>query len=273
MAATTYTYSIAGDTANGKLDPDSLIASVRASAILVALSHAATDGDALKIVFKAAISSEEQTLLNGIVADHTGVSVVQSSVIKQVPAFPQGSGFRARTKCFTEMSGDFELAVSAGKKVQMLTSKVTFDSSLLSMPHTVFEILLNIGGTWFIVDQNFYHDLADLVVDADRVTIQERGESNVYRLDFDWPSLDSPNREPTILSSSMKIRIRLTDDAEHSGIGEGGSYLYYIHPVYGIKVYNPYTQSTNLPTWPDPAPPVKLAHVCLHCISFGESEV
>jgi hypothetical protein len=78
MAQTTYTYSIANDTLNGKVQGGDLDDQIRASAIVTALAfvntgHSAADN--IDIVFKAAISAGDETILDGLVAAHDGVVV------------------------------------------------------------------------------------------------------------------------------------------------------------------------------------------------------
>jgi len=69
MAETTYTYSIAQDMPGGAVNSTKLVAEISASAIVTKLVRVNTDGDALKIVFAAALSSGNRTLLDG---DRTG---------------------------------------------------------------------------------------------------------------------------------------------------------------------------------------------------------
>ena len=69
MAETTYTYSIANDMPGGKVNPARLTDEIKASAITIALVGVSTNGDVLDIIFKAPISTEEITILDG---DQTG---------------------------------------------------------------------------------------------------------------------------------------------------------------------------------------------------------
>ena len=66
-----YTYSVT-DTANDKVDAGSLTSEIQASSITIALDKIDVTGSVLGIFFKASISTEEETTLDGIVAAHTG---------------------------------------------------------------------------------------------------------------------------------------------------------------------------------------------------------
>lgn len=65
MAETTYTYSIQNDMPGGVVNPARLADEITASAISIALVGVSTEGDVLSITFKAPISTEESTLLDG----------------------------------------------------------------------------------------------------------------------------------------------------------------------------------------------------------------
>lgn len=68
----TYTYSISGDFPNAKVDLNRLTQEITASAITVALDHLGTDGDDCNIVFKADLPPGDETVLDGLVAAHSG---------------------------------------------------------------------------------------------------------------------------------------------------------------------------------------------------------
>lgn len=72
MSSTKYTYSISGDFPNNKVDDDRLAQEIRTSSIPVALDFIQTAGDECNIWFKAALSSGEETTLDGLVASHSG---------------------------------------------------------------------------------------------------------------------------------------------------------------------------------------------------------
>ncbi len=80
MASTKYTYSIAGDTAAGKANGDSLTNEIAASAIVTALDYinVSVDGaDVLDVWMKAALSTGDETILDGVVAAHEGDPVIE----------------------------------------------------------------------------------------------------------------------------------------------------------------------------------------------------
>lgn len=72
MAETTYTYSIANDTANAALNINSLNSEIAASSIITAHDHSSALGDSLKIVFKDSLSTGDETTLDSVVSAHTG---------------------------------------------------------------------------------------------------------------------------------------------------------------------------------------------------------
>lgn len=70
--ATKYTYSIQDDFPNHAVAADRLAQEIRNSAITIALDYASTSGDDCDIWFKASLSGDEETVLDGIVANHSG---------------------------------------------------------------------------------------------------------------------------------------------------------------------------------------------------------
>lgn len=77
MAATTYTYSINDDTANGKVAPEKLQTEIEASSISTDLSLIDTSDDNLLIKFVDELSSGDETTLDSLVAAHDGVPLVK----------------------------------------------------------------------------------------------------------------------------------------------------------------------------------------------------
>lgn len=84
MAETPYTYTIATDFPNGIVDPDRLTLEILASAIVTALARIDTDDGDCSVVFVAALTAGEKTILDGdasppaagsIIGDHTGAPV------------------------------------------------------------------------------------------------------------------------------------------------------------------------------------------------------
>jgi hypothetical protein len=72
MAATKYTYSISGDFPNQKVDINRLTKEIRESDIVTALDYINVSEDDCDIWFKDALSAGDQTILDGIVANHSG---------------------------------------------------------------------------------------------------------------------------------------------------------------------------------------------------------
>lgn len=73
MAQTKYTYSIAGDTANGILAAGALKEEIGSSSIITALDYISSLGDVLDVYMKDALSTGDKTTLDGVVAAHEGV--------------------------------------------------------------------------------------------------------------------------------------------------------------------------------------------------------
>ena len=89
MAATDYQYSIATDFPNHKVATDRLQQEIQSSAILIALERIDTLGDACDIWFKDSLSAGDETILDGIVAVHSG-EPLPSSVSPVTLTSPSG---------------------------------------------------------------------------------------------------------------------------------------------------------------------------------------
>jgi hypothetical protein len=72
MTSTKYTYSIQNDFPNHKVDSNRLTQEVQSSAIVIALDHVDTADDDCDIWFKDSLSDGDKSILNGIVAVHSG---------------------------------------------------------------------------------------------------------------------------------------------------------------------------------------------------------
>lgn len=72
MASTKYTYSIQNDFPNHAVASDRLLSEIRASAIITAVDYINTSGDDCDIWFKDALSAGDETILDGLVAIHSG---------------------------------------------------------------------------------------------------------------------------------------------------------------------------------------------------------
>jgi hypothetical protein len=82
MAQTKYTYSIATDTLNALADLSALQKEIRDSAIITAHDFNQSSADVLDIYMKDALSAGDETILDGIVAAHTGVALPDDFVQK-----------------------------------------------------------------------------------------------------------------------------------------------------------------------------------------------
>ncbi|RLC88631.1 MAG: hypothetical protein DRJ03_01795 [Chloroflexi bacterium] len=92
MAAMKYTYSIAEDFPNQLVSPDRLTLEIQESAIVTALDFIGTSGDVCDIWFKDALTAGDQTILDSIVAAHSGEILpdVAQTVIIDEPKSPSG---------------------------------------------------------------------------------------------------------------------------------------------------------------------------------------
>jgi hypothetical protein len=72
MAAQDYQYSISTDFPNQKVDAYTLGEEIEASAIVTALLYVTTSGDACTVWMADVLSSGDETILDGLVAAHTG---------------------------------------------------------------------------------------------------------------------------------------------------------------------------------------------------------
>jgi len=72
MAATKYSYSISGDFPNRRVNPTLLTEQIQQSSVIVALDYIETYDDTCDIWFKAPLSAGDVTVLDGIVATHSG---------------------------------------------------------------------------------------------------------------------------------------------------------------------------------------------------------
>jgi hypothetical protein len=72
MAATKYTYSVSQDFPNQKVNPDLLTEQIQDSAIVTALDYINVTGDDCDIWFKDALSAGDKTILDTLVANHSG---------------------------------------------------------------------------------------------------------------------------------------------------------------------------------------------------------
>ncbi len=74
--ATSFNYSITDDFPNSKVDTSRLYNELTESTITIALTSISTTNDTLTFNFKTDISNGEETILDGIVANHTGEKLI-----------------------------------------------------------------------------------------------------------------------------------------------------------------------------------------------------
>jgi len=119
-----YAYSIANDTANGVLSADSLKSEYEASAIVTALDYIGSAGDVLNVTTKAVLSSGDETILDGLVAAHTGASISDKPLDVEVESEPP---FAAKTikvngvtkKLFKRVHGVASSTIAGGATVNI----------------------------------------------------------------------------------------------------------------------------------------------------------
>lgn len=78
MPLTQYTYSIQGAFPNHRVASDRLTLEIQHSVIVTALDHIDTADDACAVFFKEALSAEDKTTLDSIVATHSGEPLSQN---------------------------------------------------------------------------------------------------------------------------------------------------------------------------------------------------
>jgi hypothetical protein len=103
--AETYSYSIASDTANATFEADALDEAIKASAIVGTINRVKSKGDAISVVFTAALSSGDQAILDGLVSSHDGRPrqqgtqiIIGDKVYEAVSVVADGSEFRLKLK-------------------------------------------------------------------------------------------------------------------------------------------------------------------------------
>ena len=177
MPQTTYDYLVT-DTANDKVYIPDLEKEIQDSTITIALDYVLVSGNDIDIVFKAAITSGEETILTGIVANHQGIdsSAYESFLVRvqeqddnplkqvrggyrgiglvhNVPAsvgwshtdytFPYNIGMLDMEYTPTvEQQGDyFSVCVAPETIVGAITSDVAINDTVINVSPTVLENL------------------------------------------------------------------------------------------------------------------------------------
>ena len=135
MAATAYTYSVSTDF-TGLVSPYTqpalgrLSEEIQVSAIVTALDHIDLGGDVCKIWFKADLSAGDQTVLDGIVAAHTGepledktptpVKVVENNLLDPDTSLSATDGHYLTVEADQDES---ELAISYPYEIDVLAAR------------------------------------------------------------------------------------------------------------------------------------------------------
>jgi hypothetical protein len=91
MPATTYTYSVSTDTANGVVAGDALDSEIRKSAIIIALDGVTVLADDLKVEFKDALSTGDKITLDGLVSTHQGIPLAMEATLVSITPLTTGS--------------------------------------------------------------------------------------------------------------------------------------------------------------------------------------
>jgi len=88
MASTKYTYSVSTDFPNHKVNVDRLTLEIAHSAIIIAMDYISVSEDVCDIWFKDALSAGDETILNGVVAAHSGEPLTPTPDKVQLTGFP-----------------------------------------------------------------------------------------------------------------------------------------------------------------------------------------
>ena len=252
-----YEYSVANDTLNGTVNPALLETEVRASTITVALSSIHSSGDELCVDFKAALSTQEETDLDALVAAHDGTieTLELPEEIRVVEEDPNNktAGGHYRCKGFDhsvpvsspvgditysdfsfpymtalldfkfnvtpEMEGDYISVIFApDMTIGAIGADVAVDDSTFTVSSTVLDNI-EIGFT-FILDDGTNHEVVGEVVSIDSAnsTVTVDGSAvNTFLA-----------ATPTLVKMEVKAvdRVRLSGSAGVFAVGDekiGGS--------------------------------------------------
>lgn len=92
MAATKYAYSIQSDFPNHKVNTSRLLSEIQGSAIVTALDRIDTSDDNCDVWFKDALSAGDETILDGLVAVHSGEPLPENQVVLITTSRTSGDG-------------------------------------------------------------------------------------------------------------------------------------------------------------------------------------
>ena len=191
MAATKYVYSVSTDFPNHKVDIDRLTIEIRASSITVALDRIEVSADVCDIWFKDALSSGDETILDGVVAAHSGEPLTPSVEPVQLKGFHDVNGYHYWRK-------GYRRAVTAGQ-TNNFDSK--FDSDIYLC-----------GGGLYVVGPSADGDYIECdIVDADGLYYPaETVLANFVKTNyvFNGQNWDCQLDDPKLIPTGIYIRFR-----------------------------------------------------------------
>ena len=184
MAATEYTYTISTDFPNGKVAPDRLTDEIQSSIIVTALDRIDVNesADTCSIWFKEALSSGDQTILDTIVAAHSGESLAPPATDvkingarfdsdgKQVivPTPAPGGSFTWYTSCGDQLS-PFKRGEGQGSRITYAIGETGTKNVVVQFAEGVY---LHDGEiNWKPVDSFSGEDLFSVYVEFDATAI------------------------------------------------------------------------------------------------------
>lgn len=188
MSIELYTYTIVTAFPNAAVDSTTLTSQIAVSAITIALDHIDTGAGVCSIYFKAALSVGEETLLDGLVAAHTGVpQVVASTIVHldspetwdgkpiiQTTILPQGSNI------YLSGTGDGETLRGGGDLIALskdVSGDATMDVGFVDTVIVLDAVITFEGG-----QINDYLSV-EVVVPATPVTLNETNTGNCNLVD------------------------------------------------------------------------------------------
>lgn len=166
MASVNYIYSVSADTLNGKVNEVTLAREIANSTITIALDYINIVADVLNIWFKAILAPAEITVLEIILAAHTGskgVSDTPDTIIAQLTM--EGRNLLARAKLGNIVYRQLGWHIGRGGYVEDRPVKVTPFIDASSEAIGYFELVdnttwaigtyISLNGKWFIYGTHF----------------------------------------------------------------------------------------------------------------------
>jgi len=190
MAATKYTFSIEDDFPNHKVATDRLTREIQASAIVMALDRIDTAADVCDVWFKDALAAGDVTILNGLVAAHSG------EALPVAPLDPEGVPYVSL------------LLGEPGLKLCIKGIKFDAVQNTVTNGDVAFSEKREIQGSWFEVVGHEPGDYIEMFLVAGETVVGQFGET-VYVP----PSgqLDQIVAEGTVsFPAGVKIRLAYT---------------------------------------------------------------